>query len=165
MQIKNEYKETWIEFPEEAVSYLIDLDSQNMKDFSTIGQIISVLIDEGEFKDGDKKVKINEDELLDILEKNESGTLGLGGCEVDFRVDLSSASNPSVFLGVNTKNEIDSDSDSEYKPTTTSKASSTTMITFSNINNTVISFNESNVKYDGDTFEDPDDLFLIAEKG
>lgn len=143
VQIRNEYKSKWIEISEDMVFDIVDsADSQNQTTLSLFGDIISVLIDEEEFKDGDKLVKLDKKQLNDVLSKGGAGNLGLSGEKIDFRVDLSSADKPSVLLSIDKTMES---------------------FAFCNINNTVISFNESSVDITEDDYDDPEDLFLIAK--
>ena len=152
IQIKNEYKNKWIELPEEVASMLSGVDSQNMSSLSTIGDYISVLIDTGEFDNTDS-IRIDENDITSISEKHGLSFFGLGDSKVDFRVDLSTADAPSVYLGVYASGESPSDNSSK----------STDMITFLNINNTVVSFDKSDIDVKASEIDDADDIFLIHE--
>ena len=149
IQIRNEYKKKWIELPSEVSSFVLSVDSQNMGILSTMRDIILVLIEDGRFENEDS-VKIDEEELSTILAKNESHYLSFGGYEVDFRVDLSSEDIPSIYLGLYSDDEFDSKADS----------GATDIITFSNINNTVISFDKSDVDIFAKDFDSSEDIFL-----
>lgn len=159
LQIKSEYKGKWMElsgFIEDYVGSSVSLSELSESTSSFYGNI-QLLIEEGELKKGDSRVRLNEEDLAKIrgVELPEASD-GIEN-KLDFRVDLMSSSNPVLFLGgyykVTSENEGSRDSDS------------TTILRFSDINNTEISFEKSCVEYYEADFEYEDDLFIISKRG
>ena len=146
MQIKNEYREKWIEMPDFFVSDIVSLDSQNRSAFRTMGELIEMLLDSGDYKKSDKIIELDEGELSDLYDEELDGNTS-----VNFKMDFSSPATPMISYAIG------------YSEDTSGSVKANETIVFSNVNNTVISFNDSCVDVEADTEKECEKLFLIYE--
>ena len=146
MQIKNEYREKWIEMPDFFVSDIVSLDSQNRSAFYTMGELIAMIMDSGDYKKSDKIIELDEGELSDLYDEELDGNTS-----VNFKMDFSSPATPMISYAIG------------YSEDTSGSVKANETIVFSNVNNTVISFNDSCVDVEADTEKECEKLFLIYE--
>lgn len=178
MQIKNEYLNKWIEMPEDFLDAVVSVDSQNRSAFRTMGELINMLIEFGEFSKGDSIVQIDEHDINRLYRlKTEREDDYIENGSMKFKIDLTSPSTPMIAMSAdatNTKTYSASDYGyygyyygSSYTPetgTVTQKIQASETMTFSNINNTVISFDEDQVDVFMKDEKDSEKLFLINKK-
>lgn len=155
LQIRGEYRGVWIEMPQSVLGSVASIDSENREGLEMMGEIIEMLTVTGEIDEYNKVIEINEDEYVRLYNKvNESNMSVPKGTDITYKIDLSSAMTPSIFLSLT---QVDEDN-------AANKAIATEIITFSNINNTVVNFKDSDVEAVIDEEDEPEKYFLIEEE-
>ena len=141
--------------PQSVLGSVASIDSENREGLEMMGEIIEMLTVTGEIDEYNKVIEINEDEYVRLYNKvNESNMSVPKGTDITYKIDLSSAMTPSIFLSLT---QVDEDN-------AANKAIATEIITFSNINNTVVNFKDSDVEAVIDEEDEPEKYFLIEEE-
>ena len=157
MQIKNKNSGKWIELPLELASTLIDVDYENREVLSSMGQMLDFLIENGEIDKLDRSVSFDEKEIADIFDKSSNTPFDPTDKEVEFSIDLSNPTAPSLY----SNSVLDSDSEGGK---ISRKIKLENNIVIKNIDNTVIKFKDSYVDIKTEKREEFEKLFIIEER-
>ena len=158
MQVRSEYKGKWIEMPESFLSGIESIDDQNREALSTMGELIDIIIEAKAFGEGDKSIEVDENEINRLYKKVSDGNGSLidvdRGQKMNFKLDFSSPSTPVVAYSISA--DISSGGYSQ-------KVTGSQTITISNVNNTIVSFDDSCVVERIEEDDEIDEVFLIYE--
>ena len=123
-----------------------------------MGELIDIIIEAKAFGEGDKSIEVDENEINRLYKKVSDGDGSLidvdRGQKMNFKLDFSSPSTPVVAYSISA--DISSSGYSQ-------KVTGSQTITISNVNNTIVSFDDSCVVERIEEDDEIDEVFLIYE--